>query len=656
MVRRMSRAIVRAIVAAVLGTLAGALLLSVVYPFRSLIALEMDRDLPSFVSGFYGVERSGDDTFVWTADRAVIRLHGLDRQTAWTCTIRVRGAREPFVPLPDLSLSFDGAVARVTPLTNDFQDIDVEVPPRSGQSGLTLTMVVTPTFVPGGNDSRVLGAQVDRVRCAPASWAWPPSAALRSAAVGAGSFALAGALAGLSIAVVAVATLVVAMGQVVLLTTSGGTFGAYPLLVMQMTTAAAGVLVLIAAVLRIRRPPVAGAAIAAVCVSTVLACLKLAALAHPAKPLVDALFHAHRLQWVLSGRYFFTQPLPDGVQFPYAIGLYVAAAPLATLATDHVLLLRIVVMVVEAAAGVGLYAIVTRGFGDRLAGVLAVLLFHCVPLPYIVIGNANLTNAFAQAIAVMVMVAVAMLASRSGSRGWVLPLVLLTVLTALAFLSHVSTFALLGGTLGVVTVGYAVFGTAGLRRFSGVLAAATILAALVATGLYYRHFADVYEQAFFRVRASPSQAAPSSPPEAVTDEPAILVRPLAWHERAADALQQTTSSMGWPVLTLAIVGVWRLGRRSWREPVPLLLVAWGGAWLAFLFVGTMTRVDTQYQRYAAEFLGRINLASYPVVVMFAAVGAAMLWRARPRAWPLASAVLVGAGVLIGVRMWLRWPW
>jgi hypothetical protein len=35
--------------------------------------------------------------------------------------------------------------------------------------------------------------------------------------------------------------------------------------------------------------------------------------------------------------------MPSGVEFPYAIGLYVTAAPWASLTRDHVLLLRVVV-------------------------------------------------------------------------------------------------------------------------------------------------------------------------------------------------------------------------------------------------------------------------------------------------------------------------
>ena len=105
------------------------------------------------------------------------------------------------------------------------------------------------------------------------------------------------------------------------------------------------------------------------------------------------------LQLVLSGGYYFTQVMPSGVTFPYAIGLYVVATPWTALTSDYVTLLRTVVCVVEAIAGALLYAAVVKAWGDRTAGALAVMLFHLVPLPYGLIGNANLTNAFGQSVA-----------------------------------------------------------------------------------------------------------------------------------------------------------------------------------------------------------------------------------------------------------------
>ena len=97
----------------------------------------------------------------------------------------------------------------------------------------------------------------------------------------------------------------------------------------------------------IARRPLHQAARFVVAFAGLVLSVHLIGLAHPSKDFVDAVFQAHRLEWVLGGRYFFTQPLPDGVQFPYAIGLYVFAAPWARLVTNHVALLRVVVCASE---------------------------------------------------------------------------------------------------------------------------------------------------------------------------------------------------------------------------------------------------------------------------------------------------------------------
>ncbi|MBF6216490.1 hypothetical protein IU487_36585, partial [Nocardia puris] len=84
----------------------------------------------------------------------------------------------------------------------------------------------------------------------------------------------------------------------------------------------------------------------------------------------------------MAGRYYFTQVMPGGVEFPYAIGLYVFAAPWSWLTNDHVTLLRVVVIAAEAGAGALLYAMIARSCGDGRAGALAVALYSLVPLPY----------------------------------------------------------------------------------------------------------------------------------------------------------------------------------------------------------------------------------------------------------------------------------
>src|SRR6185503_13215202 len=117
--------------------------------------------------------------------------------------------------------------------------------------------------------------------------------------------------------------------------------------------------------------PVSVAARVALFVTVGVLYLKLIALFHPSKLVIDADFHAHRLEWVLGGRYFFTQPMPSGVVFPYAIGLYVFAAPWTVFTSDYVSLLRIVVTAVEAAGGILLYRLISRCWGDRFVAATA---------------------------------------------------------------------------------------------------------------------------------------------------------------------------------------------------------------------------------------------------------------------------------------------
>jgi hypothetical protein len=648
----MPRVLMRALIAAGFGAFAGALLLVLVYPPNSDIALEMDRDLPSFLSGTHPVERDGQRTFVWTSSHVVLRLAGLDRRVDWTCTLHVRGARDASLPQPDLTLAFDGAGATTTSLSNDFQDVTIDVPARPDRPGLTLTADIAPTFRPGASDPRDLGAQLDWLRCSTAHRAWPPAGTLRGAAIGAAALGVAGVAISAPVALVVAMVLAVSVGQALLFSMGGGAFGAYPALVTTfVVSTAAGLTLLALAPTVVRRPRLSGATLIAVSTSAVLAVLKLAALSHPAKPLVDAVFQAHRLEWVMAGRYFFTQPMPSGVEFPYAIGLYVTAAPLAAFITDHVLLLRLVVITVEATTGALLYAVIARGFQDRAAGILAVVLYHCVPVTYVVTGNANLTNAFAQAVGSMAVCGLALMPLPSRAPRALAAAAGVSVLTALAFLSHVGTIVLVGGILGVIVVVFALARRPELLRLAGFVVVMTMLAGVLAVGLYYRQFTDVYAEAFDRVRAPPAAASTVvAPPR--EGAPAVLVRPLAWHERAADSAAQTLADIGWPVLTLAILGM--LARvRNQRERVPLLLVGWGVAWMIFLVGGTLTRVDVQFQRYAAEFVARVNLAAYPALVAAAALGVTALWRWGAVARTVALALVV-SGVALGVTKWVGW--
>jgi hypothetical protein len=656
----LSRTSVRVIAAALFGAVTGAAALVAAFALRPAITIEMSGDPPSFVSGVYAGERAGDLTFAWTRERVTVRLPGLDRRHAWTCAIVMRGARADAAAWPIVGASVDGASVATVATTNDFAETHVAIPSRPDRSGATVALTVAPTFRPGGGDPRELGVQIDRIACAPErGWAWPPAQTLTSATGAGAVLGAAVILAGGGLAAALTATLALAAGIAVLLSAGGAAFGSLPPAALASVLVTAVILVAIArAIALVRRAPLSGAAAAALVIAAVAGDLQWLALMHPSKPLVDALFQAHRLEWVMSGRYFFTQPMPDGVAFPYAIGLYVFAMPWARIVTDHVALLRGVVCVAGAVAA-GLLAVpVSRVWRDRPAAAFAVLFAFLPPLPYVVVGNGNLTNAFGQSMALVALLLIAI--GAAGVRAWWAGLGLVAILT-LAFTSHVGTVTLLLAALGATAAGLCLAERRAFRRDVLVIVMTTVLAFALAFGLYYRHFLDVYREAATRV-LSPASAT-VLPPRAVPDaapgdeRSVMLVRQLTWSERASDALSQSAGAVGWPLLLLAVAGAIRTWRVGWRDRLSVVAIALAVVWGALVLTGTFLHVGTQYQRYASEFMGRVCLATYPAIVLFAARGAAWPWAPGATRWTrVLSIALSAAAIAIGARAWLGWFW
>lgn len=647
----MLRATVRAAAVALFGAMAGALCLTIAFALQPGLVLEMDRE-PHVLSGVYPPERVGDLTFAWTGARAEVVLHGADRRVPWVCTVRFRGGRAVPLPQPTVDVSLDGIRATSATASNDYQDLEVVAPPRE-RDGLLLTLAVSPTVVPGPQDRRELGVQLDRLTCRPGGdeIALPPRRAMLHATLAA---AMLGATISLMdlIAVSAVgATLLLAAAQAIPLATGAAPYGAYSGLAVRLALWI-GLAVLAGTTLARRRTGsqrLRNTAKFAIAMSAAVLYLQLLALLHPSKTVVDAVFHAHRLEWVLSGRLLFTQPLGSGIQFPYAIGLYVFAAPFSLFTDNHVALLRIVVCAIEIVAGTLLYVMVVRAWGDRLAAAVAVALFSLVPMKYLFIGSANLTNVFGQSLALATMAAVTTLPLRAGHPGQVAAV---AVLAAWAFLCHVSTVATLLTILTITAVLYRVFGGPALREPAKRTLAAAVVAALLAVALYYGHFGEVYRNAL-RLRAQNTAtqgvaSPPGQPGAGPTKYRSFTPLPV----RIRDAVALTVQSVGWPILVLAAAGGWQLWRRRRPDRLVLALMAWTLTYLIF-FAAAVMRVDTQYQRYSYEFVGRLTYATYPAAILLAAVGATWAWRAG-RVTRVASAILMLAALAMGARSWLTW--
>jgi hypothetical protein len=620
--------------------------LVLVYQSRPAIRLGMDRKLPEAAQGFYPLERQGKTGFAWSGGRVRLSFDRLDRRGAWHCRAEVINWRPPSAGPAAVRVSSDGVVVLERRVEEPTATLAFPVPPDPSRSAFDIGIEVSPTFTPGSKDQRELGLAFDELVCAPAAGfsPWPSRAVLER---GVASSAVAGAIVGLT-GLPALAAAGVGGGLALAQTWSLASGGAAlsvtrPPLTVLLCLFAAFTLAPLLVSAGLSRRPLTTAARLAIVVSACGLYLKLAFLLHPDKDIVDAVFHGHRFDWVLAGRFYFTQLSTSATPFPYAIGLYVFSAPWSLLTHDHVTLLRIVVCASEAVAGALLYPLVARTWGDRAGGVLAVLLFQLLPLPYAVIGNANLTNAFGQSAALVTMIAAMIWRFEPGfGTAWLG----LTALAALAFLSHVGTLAFLLPTLVVLSVLYYLSRTGRFRARAAPVLTASLAAFALAIGLYYAHFGSVYRPHLEQARAAMLGASqtvapatrPTGPP--VNAEPARRP-PLQLGVRGA--WDQTRGSLGWPIIILALAGAVRLVRRQQMDPLVLGLSAWLVSCAIFLGWSAVRSVEPRYVQDAWEFIGRVELATSPAAAVLAAAGAGWLWRLARPLRPVSVALVCGAG-------------
>ena len=645
----------RVLAAAVAGALSGAGALALAFPAASRVAIPLDRQASPLLAGFWGPERSGERSFAWTAASAAVTLPGLDRRVPWRCAVSLRGARAAGVDQPVVTLSVDGRAGRPVTATNEFAEIVAHVPARPDRDGVVVTIASHPTFVPGPHDPRTLGVQVDGIACEPAGGAArPPRAALQAAAAAGSAFAAAFVALGAPWKVALPAMLAIAAIQALALVTGPALYTRYVDRLPWLAAWPAALAVAAAALRAATRGRLSPAARVLLALAAAVLFVVLLGLLHPLKSVVDAQFHAHRLAWVHQGRYLFTQPMPDGVAFPYAIALYVVSLPWMAVTGDHIALLRVVVASTQVLAGLLLAAAIVGRWRDPLAGVAALLMLALVPHWYVVVGNANLTAAFGQSMATIALVcaAVAVGPGRPGGGA------ALFAAAALAFLSHVSTFPTLAAALMVLAALCRWPGDGADRRAAVTIAVATVLAAIFAVVVYYGRFGEVYQsldRVLGRAPAAATGPAPPGPAE-VSPMPGLFPRggpTPSTFRRAATAADVGRQAVGWPIAILAAIGAGYLIARRSRDRLTLAVLASVVAGLAGVVFSVLLPVEDAFYRYNVELVGRMIFATWPAVVALAGLGAAVAWRAGP-APRAAATLLVGAAVWLGASAWWSW--
>jgi hypothetical protein len=618
--------------AAILGALCSIVLLAVFYTLSPALEIDFAVDPPRLMTGVHPGERDEATqlTFAWTSRDLALRLPGLDRRVPWSVDIRVRGGRQNPAENPTMVFYVDGLRVLEQPSQTDFTDVRLVVPPRPDRPrGALVTMQVSSTFVPGAGDPRPLGVMLDKVTVRPDGLAVPPAHAFATAATSGAVLAAAVALLGVTPGSAIGAALLLAAGQGAILAKGFGPYTAFPDLAARLAIAIAIALVVVVfAIERIRGTPLRNTARFAAAFTAAALFLKLLVLLHPDMPLGDALFQAHRFQEVLRGNYYFTSIAPGNYLFPYAPGLYVAASPFAELVrreAGDVVLLRIVVATVDAIAGALLYFIVVRGWSDRRGAAIATALYQLLPLDFGIVAAGNLTNAFAQSLAVGGLAIVSASWLRL-ERVW--SMALLTIVLAAAFLSHTSTFGILSVTAVMIAVMFAWRGGPRLRSPALAVLVGAMIAVACAVLLYYAHFIDTYRTELARIGGETATAAADAGGRGIGTR-ALLV-PLNLH-----------AYLGVPAILLAAWGTVSLWRRGLRDRLTLAVAGWGMTCVLFLVVGVLTPVDMRYY-----------LASLPALAIVASAGASTGWAAGERRRLVAVALLAWA-VWVGIATWWR---
>ena len=626
----MIRGLARAAVTAVLAALAGAAWLALAYGTSPELRVDFEVTPPrNIVRGVYPAERDPDNgrTFVWTGDALTIDLPDVDRQVDWRLQMHVRGARAGGQPNPSLDLFVDGVLVATRQTNVDYETITVAMPRRPAQSGASIVARASSTFVPGPGDRRALGVMIDWLTIAPADTVLPPQAAMTGVAIAAAvagiTFALLGVTAGSAIG----AAILLSAALAALVARGFGPYTDYPSVVARTTAwiglATAGLTMVAAAA---RRQPFRNTARFAIAFTAAVCLAELLMLLHPDMPIGDALFHAHRFQDVMAGRYYFTSIAPGNYHFPYAPGLYVAAMPFAGLVKRgdaDMTLLRVVVCVADALAGLLIYSMAVRIRGDRLAGALGVALYHLLPLGFGVVAVGNLTNAFAQSLAVAALALMASPALRLENRAALAALVLAL---ASSSLSHTSAFAIVSTAAASIALLFWWRGGPALRSPAAAVILAAAASVAVSVAIYYAHFGDTYRSELARIGAETAAAASDAGGRGIGARAASVPRYLHLY-------------FGIPALALAVWGAARLWQRRARDRVTLSAAGWLIACLLFLIVGILTPVDMRYY-----------LAAIPAVAVVAAVGASIAWSSGAEQRAVAAVLLVWT-IAGAVRFW-----
>jgi hypothetical protein len=139
----------------------------------------------------------------------------------------------------------------------------------------------------------------------------------------------------------------------------------------------------------------------------------------------------------------------------------------------------------------------------------------------------------------------------------------------------------------------------------------------------------------------------------VAPAPGAGAAPRSVASRVAAATDQSRFDLGWPIIVLALIGAGRLLFGRQRDRLTCAICGWAVTYLVFLAISVLAPVNVGFERYATEFMNRVDLLTYPAAVLLAACGVSWLWNAGTGLRLLAVGS-VGWAFSVGVKPWIGW--
>lgn len=582
--------------------------------------------------GLYPTEFSDDGLrYAWTGPIVRVQIPNIKRSQAHSLTLRIEAMRAAGDVRPTLTWSVDGARDGSLDMTGDSAVVSIPLPARPTTRAV-VSVQISPTFNPGPHDNRELGVIVRTIGLEPERGEFSPTWSI-VARLGIGvALAVAGVLScGMPRTIGVAAAAAIATAFTWLLLQDGAFLGTFADTLVGIGVASVAIGGVVAGLHR-WRPSLGGVSEWAFAVGLVLAptLVKLAFLSHPLVTIGDGVFQVHRATMVQHGNYFFTSITPRPFfEFPYAVGLFVAAKPFwssFSVNTDHVWLLRSLSLAADALVGLAFYAVAWRFWQNRTAALLIAALWPFARAPFEALCNANLPNVFAQG---LFGVAMAGLVWSVGTPRLPVAAIVATIAAlAASYLSHFSTFSVGVPLVAVVALTFAMGGGGSGRKQAALTLAIVVAAATISYGVYYRHFNHVYRATVDRVL---SHEVVDEPGSAIAATPSIKFR--RW-------ITGTSDDYGLPGAALALAGgVGVAFARRRRDAFTLALFGWLLVWIGFTVLGILTPVQM-----------RVNLAAAPVFVCLGAYGMSELGR-RGGSRAVLSVGAVIAVIISGAGLW-----